>query len=206
MFLLKRDPFMEESGWLLFLAQLPTSPSSLRVNVWRRLREAGAASLQNGVWILPHNDENSLFLERLSAYVRQNDAASQIFLVQAFNSVSQAELIDRFRYERDREYTELIAGCHAYMDEIDEAVIEQKFSLVELEVKEQAFERLRKGLVKAQKRDFFPTENSHSAATAIRECRQKLYDYTHQVYTREGCVTPLNDILPFNPDEPGAHD
>ncbi len=72
---------MSEFEWLLFLSQLPAIPSSLRVNVWRRLRDAGATSLQNGVWILPRNTENKIFMQRLLAYVKQNDASGQIFLV-----------------------------------------------------------------------------------------------------------------------------
>ena len=39
--------------WLVFIPQLPSSPSSLRVLVWRRMRTAGAAALQQGVWVLP---------------------------------------------------------------------------------------------------------------------------------------------------------
>ena len=34
--------------WLMFIPQLPSSPSSLRVLVWRRMRGAGAAALEPG--------------------------------------------------------------------------------------------------------------------------------------------------------------
>ena len=51
--------------WLLFLSQLPAHPSSLRVNVWRKLRASGALGLQNGVWVLPDQPEQAKFLENL---------------------------------------------------------------------------------------------------------------------------------------------
>jgi hypothetical protein len=48
--------------WLVFIPQLPSSPSSLRVLVWRRMRAAGAAALQQGVWVLPQTPEHEQFL------------------------------------------------------------------------------------------------------------------------------------------------
>ncbi len=39
--------------WLLFCPQLPATPSSPRVMVWRRMRSAGSVGLDNGLWILP---------------------------------------------------------------------------------------------------------------------------------------------------------
>src|SRR5690349_24834576 len=40
-------------GWLLFLVQLPSKPSSARVALWRRLRAIGATTTVNGAWVLP---------------------------------------------------------------------------------------------------------------------------------------------------------
>ncbi len=56
---------MPDSKWLLFVSQLPASPSSLRVMVWRRMRASGALGLQNGVWVLPHRQEHERFLQQL---------------------------------------------------------------------------------------------------------------------------------------------
>ena len=66
-------------NWLLFLSQLPANPSSLRVNVWRKLRAAGALGLQNGVWLLPDNPENAAFLQDLLKMVQSQNAGGQIF-------------------------------------------------------------------------------------------------------------------------------
>ena len=54
---------MANTEWLLLLTQLPTTPSSLRVNVWRRLKNKGAISYQNGTWILPNSEENENYMK-----------------------------------------------------------------------------------------------------------------------------------------------
>ena len=41
------------SGWLLLLVQLPSTPSSARVTLWRRLRSIGATTMVNSAWVLP---------------------------------------------------------------------------------------------------------------------------------------------------------
>jgi DNA-binding transcriptional regulator PaaX len=184
----------KETEWLLFIAQLPARPSSLRVKIWRQLREAGAVSLQNGVWVLPGDKDKSLFLERLSADVRMNHASAQIFRLVSLDPASQADVIAHFMAQRDREYMEFIRQSSHFIVQIDQAFHDQQYNLADLERYEKAFERLRKWLVKVQKRDFFPIENSLAAVTAIRDCRQRLYDYTRQVYAHEGFVTPLNDL------------
>ena len=181
---------MAETEWLLFLAQLPATPSSLRVNVWRRLREAGATSLQNGVWILPRNSENAVFMERLLAFVKQNEASGQIFRVQGLSQAIEGDLIARFAVERSQEYDEFLEQCDKLVAEIEKETRKKKFTFAELEENEQNVQRLRKWLAKIQKRDLFKTDKSQSAVTAFQSCQQALQNYTRQVYAQEG-IDPL---------------
>ena len=39
--------------WLLFVHQLPSSPSNLRVRTWRRLQQLGALPIKQAVYVLP---------------------------------------------------------------------------------------------------------------------------------------------------------
>ena len=187
---------MSEFEWLLFLAQLPATPSSLRVNVWRRLRDAGSTSLQNGVWILPRNPENTIFLERLLATIKQSGASGQIFLVQGLDQAIYEDILARFKADRDQEYDEFLEQCGAFITELEKEILHQKFTFAELEENEQNLHRLRKWIAKIQKRDFFKTKKSQDAITAFQNCRQWLQNYTRQVYTREGIESlPDVDIL-----------
>ena len=181
---------MIEFEWLLFLAQLPATPSSLRVNAWRRLREAGSTSLQNGVWILPRSPENMLFMERLLAMIKQSGAGGQIFVVQGLDQSVYEDIIARFKSDRGQEYAEFLEQCEAFLSELEKESQHQKFTFAELEENEQNLQRLRKWITRIQKRDFFKTEKSHEAVTAFHNCRQKLHDYTRRVYAQEGIAAP----------------
>ncbi len=177
---------MEEIVWLLFIAQLPATPSSLRVNVWRRLRNAGATSLQNGVWILPQDAENKVFMERLLGYIKQNGASAQIFLVQELNQAIYTDIQARFEADRAEEYDEFLEQSRGFIAEIQKETEANKYTFAELEENEQNFQRLREWLAKIQKRDFFKTVKSEEALLAFQSCRERLQIYTHQVYSREG--------------------
>jgi vacuolar-type H+-ATPase subunit I/STV1 len=187
---------MIEFDWLLFLAQLPATPSSLRVNAWRRLRDAGSTSLQNGVWILPRNPENTLFMERLLATIKQSGASGQIFVVQGLDQAIHEDIITRFKADREQEYDEFLEQCEAFLSELEKETQRQKFTFAELEENEQNLQRLRKWIAKIQKRDFFKTKKSQEAVAAFQNCRQWLQNYTRQVYAQEGIDTPLDvDII-----------
>ena len=187
---------MIEFEWLLFLAQLPATPSSLRVNVWRRLREAGSTSLQNGVWILPRNPENTIFMERLLVHIKQSGASGQIFLVQGVDQTIHEDILARFKADRDQEYDEFLEQCEAFITELEKEIHHHKFTFAELEENEQNLHRLRKWIAKIHKRDFFKTKKSQDSVTAFQNCRQWLQNYTRQVYAKEGIETPPDaDIL-----------
>jgi vacuolar-type H+-ATPase subunit I/STV1 len=181
--------------WLLFLAQLPATPSSLRVTAWRRLRDVGSTSLQNGVWILPRNPENTIFMERLLSTIKQKGASGQIFVVQGLDQAIHEDIIARFKADREQEYDEFLEQCSAFLGELEKETRHQKFTFAELEENEQNIQRLRKWIAKIQKRDFFKADKSQEALIAFKNCRQRLQNYTRQVYAQEGIDTSLNEEL-----------
>jgi vacuolar-type H+-ATPase subunit I/STV1 len=181
--------------WLLFLAQLPATPSSLRVTAWRRLRDVGSTSLQNGVWILPRNPENTIFMERLLSTIKQKGASGQIFVVQGLDQAIHEDIIARFKADREQEYDEFLEQCSAFLGELEKETRHQKFTFAELEENEQNIQRLRKWIAKIQKRDFFKADKSQEALIAYKNCRQRLQNYTRQVYAQEGIDTSLNEEL-----------
>ncbi len=186
---------MTDIEWLLFIAQLPATPSSLRVRVWRKLRDSGAASLQNGVWILPRNEENTKLLERLIGFVRQNEASGQVFTVQGINRAVITDILERFRKDRDEEYTEFLEQSDGFIAELEKETQKKKFTFAELEETEANFDRLEKWLRKIQKRDFQKTEKSKEATTALQTCRQRLNSFAQRTYAQEGMEFPADSNL-----------
>ena len=62
----------------------------------------------------------------------------------------------------------------------------QKFNFAELEENEQNLKRLRKWMLKIQKRDFFISQKSQAAIATFENCQRQLRAYTLQVYALEG--------------------
>ena len=114
---------MHLTEWLLFLSQVPATPSSIRVNIWRKLRAAGALGLQNGVWVLPAGEEQRQFLESLLAALIRQGASGQILLTSSLNERVEADILARFRSDRDEEYHEHLNKTLG--DQIEEFAVDQ---------------------------------------------------------------------------------
>ncbi|MEW5988328.1 MAG: Chromate resistance protein ChrB [Chloroflexota bacterium] len=181
---------MFEQQWLLFNSQLPATPSSPRVSVWRRLRAAGALGLQNGVWLLPRSPEHEQFLEKLAGYVTNQGGTVQHFGVTSLGHTTEAEIIKQFVMERQAEYEELGQHCREFQAEMEKEIGQQRFTYGELEESEANFERLERWLRKIQERDFFGGEAAQTAVTEVENCRQALQTFTRFVYAEEGFPPP----------------
>ncbi len=171
--------------WLLFLSQLPSHPSSLRVNVWRKLRAAGALGLQNGVWMLPNQPEQLKFLENLLVVIRNQDASGQIFSVAPLSEAIEQDMLTRFCADREEEYTEFLERSQEFLNEIEKESGKQKFTFAELEENEQDYQRLTNWLGKIQKRDFFGGEKAREAVKTLEKCNTALEVFSAEVYNRQ---------------------
>jgi len=171
--------------WLLFISQLPAHPSSLRVNVWRKLRAAGALGLQNGVWLLPKTAEGAAFLEDLLGWVKNQGAGGQVFKVAPLNDAVEQDILARFRADRDEEYAELHERSLEFLAEIEKETGKQKFTFAELEENEQDLQRLASWLEKVQKRDFIGGEKAQEARDTFEKCRAAMETFSTEVYSRQ---------------------
>lgn len=177
---------MEKQDWLLFLPQLPASPSSLRVLVWRRTRAAGAVGLQSGVWVLPRRPEQEQFLLDLVREVERQGGTASVFAAAPLDPALAARIIEQSRADRDREYDEFCERCEAMLAELDRETDRQKFTFAELEENEHDLQKLVSWLAKIAARDFFRAPRSAAARAALERCQQRLASFARTLYAREG--------------------
>ncbi|HVO44531.1 MAG TPA: Chromate resistance protein ChrB [Aggregatilineales bacterium] len=177
---------MDYQRWLLFCSQLPATPSSPRVMIWRRLRASGATGLQNGVWVLPHSVEHEKLAEELQTYVEQQGGTSQVLTAASFNSSTEARILDLFRADREQEYLEFKEQCQDFLGEIDKEVRRENFSYAEYEENEENFNKLVDWLAKIQRRDFTGGAEAAEAPKLLESCRQALQVFADVVYGHEG--------------------
>ncbi|WP_428040644.1 Chromate resistance protein ChrB, partial [Devosia psychrophila] len=69
--------------WLVLSVQLPAAPSSARVAAWRRLKQAGAAGMTNGTWVLPNTPAHQNLLGEIATTVRGQGGAAFMFAAQS---------------------------------------------------------------------------------------------------------------------------
>ena len=181
-------------GWLLLLVQLPSSPSSARVALWRRLRAIGATGLVNGAWVLPQAAPHAEFFEKLLATVRKQGGAGFVLTVSSASTDVNEEITHSFRADRSREYDEFAEQGSAFLKEISKETGAEKFTFAELEEREQDLEKLTRWLAKIQARDFFPDERSAQAEEMLGTCRGALTGFSRGVYAQELADTGHEDV------------
>lgn len=178
---------MTKKEWLLLLTQLPATPSSLRVNVWRRLKNIGATSYQNGTWIMPRTEENETYLKRFQLFISENKASSQLFVLQSLDDSTDEDIIENFRSDREEEYHEVLEQCVAFSNELREESENRVLTFIELEDNEQKIHRLENWIAKIHKRDFLDGSSTYQKLVEeIQACRELLRKFTYQVYEKEG--------------------
>jgi hypothetical protein len=180
-------------GWLLLLAQLPSSPSSARVALWRRLRAIGAAGVLNGAWVLPHAAAHAEFFDRLRETVHAQGWTAFVLTVSAASPDVNETIVRRFCADRGREYDEFAERCAAFLDEIGKETRAGKFTFAEMEEGEHDLEKLTLWLAKIQARDFFPDERRAHSAEMLERCRAVLEGFAQSVYTAEGVQARAED-------------
>lgn len=171
--------------WLLFCPQLPATPSSPRVMVWRKMRSAGAVGLDNGLWILPYTGAGEGFIADMKAYVEGQGGSSKTFRASAFDDATETEILERFRQDRAMEYFELREQCQDFLAEIEKETKRQNFSFAEYEENEQDLAKLESWYEKVKQRDFLGGEQAEQAAVWLEKCRQSLQVFAAEVFNHE---------------------
>jgi hypothetical protein len=172
--------------WLLLLPQIPSSPSSLRVAIWRRMRAAGAVSLQHGVWVLPLGTDQERTARELQAEV---SAAGGTVLAMTSSLLFDGDdefIVNQFRSDRDQDYAEFRERCSEFLKELQKESAQQTLTYAELEENEEDLRKLTTWLSKIRARDFFSGCEGQRACDDLVACQQALEAYATSVYAREG--------------------
>jgi len=93
--------------WLLFIHQLPSQPSNLRVTTWRRLQQIGAIPLKQAVYALPDTPDAREDFEWLKTEVNAAGGDASVFAADNVDAWSDDALVEEFRRARQDLYEEL---------------------------------------------------------------------------------------------------
>lgn len=93
-------------AWLLLLPEISSSRGTLRVRIWRRLRELGSVRLTTGAYLLPDGNDEREDFEWLAQEIRANGGSALIARVSGLDGISDSEAIELFRQARAGDYRE----------------------------------------------------------------------------------------------------
>jgi hypothetical protein len=100
-------PHARTRRWLLFVHQLPTHPSNLRVSTWRRLQQLGALPLKQAIYVLPDTPGAREDFEWLKTEVTSAGGDAVVFAANNVDAWSEDALVNEFRQSRQSAYAEL---------------------------------------------------------------------------------------------------
>lgn len=147
--------------WLVLTATLPTSPSGLRVRVWRSLKATGAGTLREGVYVLPEHAATAETFWKLERSIADAGADAHLLALQARDAAQEQAF--RALFDRSEACVELLQLIKTARGEIRKAGEAQlRKTLRELESRLHALQRT----------DFFPGRDSKKAADAFAALRR----------------------------------
>jgi hypothetical protein len=147
--------------WLVLTATLPTSPSALRVRVWRALKATGSGTLREGVYVLPSSAPTAQALRELERSIVDAGAEAHLLVVTARDDAQQQAF--QALFDRSELYAELLLSVREIRGTVrlgTEAELHK--SLRTLEQQLQAI----------QASDFFPGKGAGQAASALAALRR----------------------------------
>lgn len=179
---------MKKNQWYLFSYKAPSTPSTLRVRIWRTLKTLGVLYLQQSVCIVPKDQDVEKRLKKLEILIREHNGESNLLEVEKLSAKSEEALILDFNSERDKEYKEFIEESEQFLKELETESARQKFTFHEVEENEAELQRLKKWFRKIKKRDFFSSNLGARCEEMLRLCEKEFDDFTEKVYLSEGVI------------------
>jgi hypothetical protein len=149
--------------WLVLTATLPTSPSGLRVRVWRSLKATGAGTLRDGVYVLPEDASTAETLWKLEQTISEAGADAHLLVVAARDEAQEQAF--KALFDRSEAYGELLQLVKDARGTIKTATeVQLHKTLRDLDAQ----------LAGIQRTDFFPGKQSQKAAAALAELRREV--------------------------------
>ncbi|MDP9124916.1 MAG: chromate resistance protein [Pseudomonadota bacterium] len=149
--------------WLVLTATLPTSPSALRVRVWRALKATGAGTLREGVHVLPTTASTAEALWNIARIITESGAEAHMLVVPARDDAQEKAF--RALFDRSDLYGELVQSIRETRGAL------KKATEVDLHKRLRTLEQQ---LAAIQAGDFFPGKSGESAARALAALRREV--------------------------------
>jgi hypothetical protein len=152
--------------WLLFVHQLPSHPSNLRVTTWRRLQQIGAIPLKQAVYALPDTPDAREDFEWLKTEVKAAGGDASVFAADNIDAWSDDALIEEFRRARQDLYGDLAGDIEQALKRVASA---RRPKGTRAPALRRLLDIFRERLVAAERIDFFGSAGRDRVLTRLRQ-------------------------------------
>src|SRR5918992_6355715 len=159
--------------WLLFVHQLPSSPSNLRVRTWRRLQQLGAIPIKQAVYVLPDTPNAREDFEWLKAEVKAAGGEASVFAADNIDAWSDDALIEEFRRSAQDGYTALAGEIEKVLNRASRARRARGTRAPSIR---RLLEIFRERLTAIEGVDFFGSAGRDRVKTLLRQLEERASD------------------------------
>lgn len=196
----------KNTSWLLLTYKVPAEPSKVRVSIWRRIRSLGAVYIQNGVCVLPTTTEHQRQFRIIQSDIEHAGGEAFIFETSVLDAHQEELVVNRFKQDRDEDYTEFLEKCADYKNEIAKEIKAGHYSFAEIKENDEDLKKLKSWLDKIKALDFYGASAGAAAEQQLDECEALLESYANEVFEREqnskATVTKESLDVPSKADKP----
>jgi len=176
---------IETQCWSIVIYKVPSTPSTARVTVWKKIKELGALPLQQSVYLLPKLPVLVDALDELKKQIEGFGGECKILEMASLEGAQEKEMINGFNALRNQEFEEILDECEAFDQEIDKETKAGKYYFAEEEEIEKRLEGLIRWFDTVVKRDFFDAELRPKVAKTLSDCRVRLDAFSQEVFSHE---------------------
>lgn len=160
---------MAKREWVLLVYRIPSQPTRLRAQVWRRLQKSGAIYLQNSVCILPATTELAENMQWLASEIEELGGEAWVFRGISALPDQDERVAVRFVAAGARQCDKVLKRLHTLRRRLQGVQ-----SLEALEEAEEELRRVRMGFLRTQERFHFPIPDVEAVRGLLQQLRNKL--------------------------------
>jgi hypothetical protein len=166
---------IDPQKWLLLIHQIPPKPNALRVKIWRRLQQVGAASIKQSVYAMPFSEQSREDLSWILKEIVDGGGDGSISEVRFVEGLTDEQVISLFQKARVSDYEKITQEATLLLSEY--ASIQNDHH--EPEVKNPSHvSRLQRRLDEVAAIDFFQAPERGIAEMLIKDLMARLSGQT----------------------------
>jgi hypothetical protein len=98
---------IDPQKWLLLIHQIPPKPNALRVKIWRRLQQVGAATIKQSVYAMPFSEQSREDLSWILKEIVDGGGDGSISEARFIEGLNDEQVISLFQNARGSDYEKI---------------------------------------------------------------------------------------------------